>query len=325
MRIRGFTFDGFMLALIAVVVLAALVPQFGATGGPLHIDQVATYGIALIFFLYGLTLAPDKLKQGAAHWRLHLTVQAATFILFPAIVFLLVLPFRDHMPPGLATGFLYLGALPSTVSSSVALTGIARGNVPIAIFNATLSSIIGVFATPLLMAWFASTTGDPLPVLPVIIKIILLVLLPMALGQVARIWLKDWASAHVKKIRMVDRLVILLIVFNAFSDSMIGGVWEGHDIFLIAAMLLGVAIVFVVVYVVLKLVCRLLAFDTPDTIACVFCGTVKSLATGVPLARIMFGNDPLLGLIIAPTMLYHVLQLFVLGILANRYARRTTE
>jgi sodium/bile acid cotransporter 7 len=325
MRIRGFTFDGFMLALIAVVVLAALVPQFGATGGPLHIDQVATYGIALIFFLYGLTLAPDKLKQGAAHWRLHLTVQAATFILFPAIVFLLVLPFRDHMPPGLATGFLYLGALPSTVSSSVALTGIARGNVPIAIFNATLSSIIGVFATPLLMAWFASTTGDPLPVLPVIIKIILLVLLPMALGQVARIWLKDWASAHVKKIRMVDRLVILLIVFNAFSDSMIGGVWEGHDIFLIAAMLLGVAIVFVVVYVVLKLVCRLLAFDTPDTIACVFCGTVKSLATGVPLARIMFGNDPLLGLIIAPTMLYHVLQLFVLGILANRYARRTTD
>ncbi len=325
MKIRGITFDGFMLALVAVVVLAALVPQVGATGGPLRIDQVATYGIALIFFLYGLTLAPDKLKQGAAHWRLHLTVQAATFVLFPAIVFLLVLPFRDHMPPGLATGFLYLGALPSTVSSSVALTGIARGNVPIAIFNATLSSIIGVFATPLLMAWFASTTGDPLPVLPVIVKIVLLVLLPMALGQVARIWLKGWASAHVKKIRLVDRLVILLIVFNAFSDSMIGGVWEGHDVFLIGAMILGVAVIFVVVYVVLKVVCRLLAFNTPDTIACVFCGTVKSLATGVPLARIMFGNDPLLGLIIAPTMLYHVLQLFVLGILANRYARRPEE
>jgi len=325
MKIRGFSFDGFLLALVFVVALAALVPQIGATGGPLHIDQVATYGIALIFFLYGLTLAPDKLKQGAAHWRLHLTVQAATFILFPAIVFLLVLPFHDRMPPGLATGFLYLGALPSTVSSSVALTGIARGNVPIAIFNATLSSIIGVFATPLLMAWFASTTGDPLPVLPVITKIILLVLLPMALGQVARIWLKDLASAHVKKIRMVDRLVILLIVFNAFSDSMIGGVWKGHDIYLIGAMVLGVAIIFVVVYAVLKLVCRLLAFDVPDTIACLFCGSVKSLATGVPLARIMFGNDPLLGLIIAPTMLYHVLQLVVLGILANRYAARKSD
>jgi len=325
MKIRGFSVDGFMLALVAVVALAALVPQIGATDGPLHVDQVATYGIALIFFLYGLTLAPDKLKQGASHWRLHIVVQAATFILFPAIVFLLVMPFRDMLPPGLATGFLYLGALPSTVSSSVALTGIARGNVPIAIFNATLSSIIGVFATPLLMAWFASTTGDPLPVLPVITKIVLLVLLPMALGQIARIWLKDWASKHVKKIRMVDRIVILLIVFNAFSDSMIGGVWEGHDLWLIGAMVAGAILIFVVVYLVLKLICRLLAFDVPDTIACLFCGTVKSLATGVPLARIMFGNDPLLGLIIAPTMIYHVFQLFVLGVIANRYAGRPEE
>ncbi len=325
MKIRGFSVDGFMLALIAVVALAALIPQIGATGGPLHVDQVATYGIALIFFLYGLTLAPDKLKQGAAHWRLHLVVQAATFVLFPAIVFLLVFPFRDALPPGLATGFLYLGALPSTVSSSVALTGIARGNVPIAIFNATLSSIIGVFATPLIMAYFASTTGDPLPILPVITKIILLVLVPMALGQIARIWLKDIAAKHVKKIRMVDRIVILLIVFNAFSDSMIGGVWEGHDVFLIAAMAGGAILIFVVVYLVLKLVCKLLAFDVPDTIACLFCGTVKSLATGVPLARIMFGNAPLLGLIIAPTMIYHVFQLFVLGIIANRYAARPED
>ncbi|MBN9021262.1 MAG: bile acid:sodium symporter [Rhizobiales bacterium] len=322
MKIRGFSVDGFMLALVAVVILAALVPQLGATGGPLHVDQVATYGIALIFFLYGLTLAPDKLKQGASHWRLHIVVQAATFVVFPAIVFLLVFPFRDSLPPGLATGFLYLGALPSTVSSSVALTGIARGNVPIAIFNATLSSIIGVFATPLLMAWFASTTGDPLPILPVITKIILLVLLPMVLGQIARIWLKNLATKHVKKIRMVDRIVILLIVFNAFSDSMIGGVWEGHDVWLIGGMLLGAILIFVVVYLALKLVCRLLSFDVPDTIACLFCGTVKSLATGVPLARIMFGNDPLLGLIIAPTMIYHVFQLFVLGIIANRYAAR---
>ena len=196
MKIRGFTFDGFLLALVAVVALAALVPQFGATGGPLHVDQVATYGIALIFFLYGLTLAPDKLKQGAAHWRLHLTVQARDLHPLPGDrLRACVLPFSGYMPAGLATGFLYLGALPSTVSSSVALTGLARGNVPIAIFNATLSSIIGVFATPLLMAWFASTTGDPLPILPVITKIVLLVLLPMALGQVARIWLKDWASA----------------------------------------------------------------------------------------------------------------------------------
>jgi len=325
MKIRGFAFDGFLLALVAVIVAAVLVPQLGASGGPLHFDQIATYGIAVVFFLYGLTLAPDRLKQGAAHWRLHLTVQLATFALFPAIVFILLLPVGQHISPGLATGFLYLGALPSTVSSSVALTSLARGNVPIAIFNATLSSIIGVFATPLLMAWFAATTGAPLPILPVITKILLLVLLPMVLGQIARIWLKDWAGKHMKTIRLADRAVILAIVFNAFSDSVVGGVWEGPDIFMLITMAVGVVVIFVVVYLVLKLVCRLLGFDTPDSIACLFCGSVKSLATGVPLARLMFGNDPLLGLIIAPIMLYHVFQLVVLGVLANRYARRTTD
>jgi sodium/bile acid cotransporter 7 len=325
MKIRGFSFDGFLLALVAVVTAAVLVPQLGATGGPLHFDQVATYGIAVVFFLYGLTLAPDKLKQGAAHWRLHLTVQLATFVLFPVVVFVLLLPLRSGIHPALATGFLYLAALPSTVSSSVALTSLARGNVPIAIFNATLSSIIGVFATPVLMAWFAATTGEPLPLLPVITKICLLVLLPMAIGQIGRIWLKGWAARNIKTIRLADRAVILAIVFNAFSDSVIGGVWEGPDAVMLATMAIGVVVIFVAVYLILKLVCRALKFDVPDTIACLFCGSVKSLATGVPLARLMFGNDPMLGLIIAPIMLYHVFQLVVLGVLANRYARRPAD
>jgi sodium/bile acid cotransporter 7 len=323
MTIRGFSFDGFLAALVLVVAAAVVVPALGATGGPLHFDKVATYGIAVVFFLYGLTLAPDKLRQGAAHWRLHLTVQLATFVLFPVVVFLLILPFEARFPAALATGFLYLAALPSTVSSSVALTSLARGNVPIAIFNATLSSIIGVFATPALMAWFASTAGEPLPLLPVITKIVLLVLLPMGLGQIARLIVRDWAARHLKTIRLADRAIILAIVFNAFSDSVIAGVWEGPDAVMLATMAAGVVATFAIVYVLLTLACRVLGFDTPDTIACLFCGSVKSLATGVPLARLMFGSDPALGLIIAPIMLYHVFQLVVLGIAANRYARRS--
>ena len=325
MKIGRFSFDGFLLALVAVVVAAVLVPQLGMTGGPLHFDLVATYGIAVVFFLYGLTLAPDKLRKGAAHWRLHLTIQLATFALFPAVVFLLLLPVGSMLPAALVTGFLYLAALPSTVSSSVALTSLARGNVPIAIFNATLSSIIGVFATPALMAWFASTTGEPLPLVPVITKIVLLVLVPMGLGQIARIWLRDWAARNLKTIRLADRVIILAIVFNAFSDSIIGGVWAGPDFFMLMSMAVGVVVIFGVVWFVLKLACRLLAFDVPDTIACLFCGSVKSLATGVPLARLMFGSDPALGLIIAPIMLYHVFQLVVLGLAANRYARRPAD
>lgn len=323
MKIGGISLDGFLLALVAVVTAAVFVPQLGMTGGLLRFDLIATYGIAVVFFLYGLTLAPDKLRKGASHWRLHLTIQLATFVLFPALVFLMLLPTGHLLPAALVTGFLYLGALPSTVSSSVALTSLARGNVPIAIFNATLSSIIGVFATPALMAWFASTAGAPLPLLPVITKIVLLVLVPMALGQVARIFIRDWASQHLKRIRLADRIIILAIVFNAFSDSIIGGVWDGPDAFMLASMAVGVVVIFVVVWFALKLACRVLRFDVSDTIACLFCGSVKSLATGVPLARLMFGSDPALGLIIAPIMLYHVFQLVMLGIAASRFARRT--
>jgi sodium/bile acid cotransporter 7 len=322
MRIGGFSFDGFLLALVAVVVAAILVPQVGMTGGPLHFDWIATYGIAAVFFLYGLTLAPEKLKKGAAHWRLHLTIQLATFALFPAIVLLLLLPVEHLLPAALVTGFLYLGALPSTVSSSVALTSLARGNVPIAIFNATLSSIIGVFATPALVAWFALGAGDALPLLPVIGKVVMLVIVPMVLGQIGRIWLGEWAARNLKTIRLADRVIILAIVFNAFSDSIVNGVWEGPDIFMLISMAVGVVVIFAAVWLILRLACRLLGFDMPDTIACLFCGSVKSLATGVPLARLMFGADPALGLIIAPIMLYHVFQLVVLGLAANRYARR---
>jgi solute carrier family 10 (sodium/bile acid cotransporter), member 7 len=322
MKIGGLPFDTFLFALVAVVVVAVLLPRLGMTGGPVHFELVATYGIAVVFFLYGLTLAPDKLRKGAAHWRLHLTIQLTTFVLFPAVVFLLLLPVGWMLPAALVTGFLFLGALPSTVSSSVALTSLARGNVPIAIFNATLSSIIGVFATPVLIAWFASTTGDPLPLLPVITKVLLLVLLPMGLGQIGRIWLRDWAARNLKTIRLADRIIILAIVFNAFSDSIVGGVWKGPDAVMLIGMAVGVVVAFAVVWFVLQFACRVLAFDVPDTIACLFCGSVKSLATGVPLARLMFGSDPALGLIIAPIMLYHVFQLVVLGIAANRYARR---
>jgi len=325
MTIRGFTFDGFLLALAAVVAAAILWPEPGATGGPLHMNWIATYGVAVVFFLYGLTLAPEKLHQGASHWRLHLTVQLATFVLFPALVLLLLLPLTGSLPGPVETGFFYLAALPSTVSSSVAMTSLARGNVPVAIFNATLSSLLGVFVTPLLMAWFASTTGTDIPLLPVIGKVVALVLVPIGVGQVARRWLAAWASRHIKTIRLADRAIILAIVYNSFADSMIEGIWTSHDATLLAEMVVGVLVIFFIVYGILLVVCRILGFDLPDRIACLFCGSKKSLASGVPMAKLIFNGDPALGLIIAPIMLYHFFQLVIVSVIANRYARRAAD
>jgi sodium/bile acid cotransporter 7 len=313
--------DGFLLSLMGVVALAIAWPEPGVTGGPLHVEWVASYGISIVFFLYGLTLAPEKMRAGFAKWKVHIAVQLGTFVLFPIIV-LAVEPAAGHLfPTEVWLGFFYLAALPSTVSSSVAMTSLARGNVPVAIFNATLSAFLGVFLTPILMAWYMQTTGQSLPLGNVILKIVMLVLLPTAVGQIAHRWLAEWASRNSKWLKLCDRAVILAIVYNSFSDSIMEGVWSAHDLSLLALMIAGAIALFFTVYFLMKIPCRVLGFDREDTIACLFCGSKKSLATGVPLSKIMFGATPALGLIIAPLMLFHFFQLVIVSFIANRYAR----
>ncbi|HZP20871.1 MAG TPA: bile acid:sodium symporter family protein [Bauldia sp.] len=317
---RGFRLDGFLIALVCVVAAAILWPEPGAKGGFLHVEWITTYGVAVVFFLYGLTLAPEKMIRGMWHWKLHVVVQLGTFVLFPVIVLAAHAALAPVFPPEVWTGFFFIAAVPSTVSSSVAMTSLAGGNVPVAIFNATLSSLIGVFATPLLMAWLAAKTGISFPLGEVIGKVALLVLLPILVGQVAHRWFGPWAARNSRWLRLVDRFIILAIVYGSFSDSMIAGIWGAHDASLVVAMVFGAIALFAVVYGLILIPCRLLEFNREDTIACLFCASKKSLATGVPVATIMFAGNPALGLIIAPLMIYHFCQLVIVSVIANRYA-----
>lgn len=313
--------DRFLLSIIGVVVAAIVWPTPGMSGGFLHVEWVAGYGISIVFFLYGLTLAPEKMRAGLLKWKVHIVVQVATFAFFPLVMLGFILAFGRYFPPELSLGFFYLAALPGTVSSSVAMTSLARGNVPVAIFNATLSAFLGVFLTPLLMAWYMQSTGHALPLGSVITKIMLLVLLPTALGQIAHHWLAGWASANSSWLKLVDRGVILAIVYNSFCDSIHEGVWSAHDVSLLGFMIAGVIIIFFVVYELMKIPCRVLGFNREDTIACIFCSSKKSLATGVPLSKVIFGATPMLGLIIAPLMLFHFFQLVIVSVIANRHAQ----
>jgi sodium/bile acid cotransporter 7 len=319
--LRKFNIDGFLLSLVGVVALATLWPAPGVTGGPLHVEWIASYGISIVFFLYGLTLAPEKMRAGLAKWQVHIAVQLATFILFPIVVLAALFFARGFLPEEVQLGFFYLAALPSTVSSSVAMTSLARGNVPVAIFNATLSAFLGVFVTPILMAWYMKTTGHSLPIESVILKIVLLVLLPTALGQIAHRWLAAWAARNSAWLKLCDRAVILAIVYNSFCDSIKEGSGSSHDVSLLFIMIAGVVGLFFTIYELMKIPCRLLGLDREDTIACLFCGSKKSLATGVPLSKVMFGATPALGLIIAPLMLFHFFQLVIVSVIANRHAR----
>ncbi len=314
--------DRFVLALAAAVILAIIWPEPGRTHGMLQWQWITTYGICGVFFLYGLTLKPERMREGLMCWKAHLVIVFTTFGLFPLVVLLGLALAPDAMPEAAKVGFFYIAALPSTVSSSVAMVSLARGNIPVAIFNATLSSLLGVFLTPTLMAWYLKTAGTPIDLRPTIIKIVLLVLLPIVVGQVARRWLSDWAQRHNSFIKQADRAIILAIVYGAFCDSVVEGVWVKHDVLVVVKIAVGTVLLFTVIYALMLLITKLFKFETKERIAVLFCGSKKSLATGVPLAPLIFAGRGDIGLTILPIMLFHFFQLLIVAFLAARYGER---
>ncbi|MFO0947886.1 MAG: bile acid:sodium symporter family protein [Planctomycetota bacterium] len=317
-----FKIDGFMVGMAIAVFLAWLFPDPGAKGGVLHPELVTKAGVALIFFLHGVVLSFESLKYGVSRWRLHLVVQMTTFLFFPLLGLLLLSLFGRWMSPDLKLGFFYLCALPSTVSSSVALTAAARGNVPAAVFNATLSSLLGVFLTPAWMAWFSSQTGESLPYSEVILDLTIWLVLPLVAGQLLHPLLGDFAKRWKGTISKVDRGTILLLVYTSFCDSMKWGVFWKHGLATVAWAVAGSAVIFFLVFQGTDGLARSLGFSTEDGIAVVFCGTKKTLASGIPMAQLMFGMNPGISLILLPIMIYHPLQLIICGMYANHWGSR---
>ncbi len=318
-------FDWFLPGMAAAVALAWLFPDPGAHGGSLHPELLNKLGVALIFFLHGVALPFAALKSGTLRWRLHLVVQASTFLLFPLLGLALLWMAGGWLSPELRLGFFFLCALPSTVSSSVAMTAAARGNVPAAVFNATLSSLLGVVLTPLWIGALVTAGGQSMPLGPVILDLVQWLILPLVAGQLVRPWLGAVAERNKGRINAVDRATILLLVYTSFCDSVKGGVWTGHGAGAVLVALAGSALLFVLVLAATTAACDAFGFELPERAAAVFCGSKKTLVSGVPMARLIFGAHPGLSLILLPIMLYHPLQLVVCGALAGRWAKRGAE
>ena len=311
----------FLLGMISAVALATLAPDLGRSGGPLRADAVAEAGIFVVFFLHGVSLTPEQLRAGASRWRLHAFVQTFTFVVFPLLGVALRAAAGPRVPPHLVLGFFYLCALPSTISSSVAMTALARGNVVGAMFNATLSSVLGVFLTPLLVSLAAGVSGE-LSIRHALSKVAVLLLVPLAIGQLARPLVGAALARHRRLTGKFDRLVVLVVVWVSFCDSVRAGLWTRYGAGTIAMTAAGAALLLAVVLTLTWRAARLLRFDVEDDIAAVFCGSKKALASGVPMAKALFGAHPGLGVIVLPIMFYHQLQLFVCSVIAERYARR---
>ncbi|MDE5176949.1 bile acid:sodium symporter family protein [Vibrio fluvialis] len=315
--------EWFLVGMVVAIALATITSEFGRSGGVIHLDQLTGIGIAIVFFLHGLGLSPQAIKAGLTNWRLHVYIQMATFVVYPILWVIFGEAFLAYMPSALAFGFCYLLVLPSTISSSVAMTSVGKGNVPGAIFNASLSSILGVFITPLLIQLFMGFEGVQLDLLDSVISISKLLLLPMIAGQIMRPYLVAWVDRHKAVVNKVDKYVILLIVYNAFCDSVVNGIWSEFSVGLLATSIIICTVILLIMVHLIQWGARRTKFTLPDEVAAVFCGTKKTLAAGIPMAKVIFGADPSLGMILLPIMLYHPIQIFYCAVLANRYARQS--
>jgi len=311
--------DDFTLALMAVVLAATLWPAHGA--GAVFFEGLTTLAIALLFFMHGAKLSRQAIIAGMTHWRLHLLVFLFTFGAFP----LIGLAARPWLEPwlgeALIRGLLYLCVLPGTVQSAIAFTSLARGNVPAAICSASASSLIGILLTPLLLVWLLEgpVTGEGLSLGESVAKISAQLLLPFVVGHLARPWLGGWIERHRRWLGRVESS-ILLVVYTAFSASVVAGLWQTLSPSSLLALTAICCLLLALVLWLTTQLSRRLGFSREDEITIVFCASKKSMATGVPMAQVLFA-EAALGPVLLPLMLFHQIQLMVCAVLAQRYDR----
>ncbi|GAA0314192.1 bile acid:sodium symporter [Streptomyces polychromogenes] len=307
--------DPYVLALLATVGLAALLPARGAAAAVA--DGASTAAVALLFFLYGARLSTREALDGLRHWRLHLTVLACTFLLFPALGLAARVLVPTLLTQPLYNGLLFLCLVPSTVQSSIAFTSIARGNVPAAICAGSFSSLAGVVLTPLLAgALLGGGAGGFSP--DSLLKIAVQLLLPFLLGQLLRGRVGGFLTRHKPVLGYVDRGSILLVVYAAFSAGMAAGVWHRVSLPRLGVLMAVEAVLLAVMLLVTWYGAARLGFGREDRIAIQFAGSKKSLAAGLPMASVLFGAQA--SLAVLPLMLFHQTQLMVCAVLARRRA-----
>jgi len=314
--------DWFLLALLGMIGLAYLWPEPGLAEGPFALSRLANLGVSLIFFFYGLRLSPDKLRVGLSNWRLHLTIHLCTFLLFPMLIMGGRWLLATEETALLWLGAFYVAALPSTVSSSVVMVSIAGGNLPAAIFNASISSLIGVFLTPLWMGLFLAGGSEAYDLSGVIGKLTIQVVVPVLAGILLHRWGGAFAERHKASLRYFDQTVILVIVYTSFCESFSRRMFASLDWTDLLLLSLGMLLLFFLVYALIQVLSNWLGFSRPDRITALFCGSKKSLVQGSVMAKVLFPGD-LAGIALLPIMVYHALQLIVASIIAQAMGRRT--
>jgi sodium/bile acid cotransporter 7 len=318
LALRRISIDPFIATMLAAIAAATFWPAAGI--GQARLEATSSIAVGLLFFLHGAALSPREIRHGAGQWRLHLFIMIVTFGIFPVLTYVIGLGLSGRLPPELLLGFIYLGALPSAVSSSIAFTSMARGNVPAAVCSAGASNVFGLLLTPLLVSALHANGAEAFDLVDAAGKVVVDLLAPFGAGQVCRRFAARFIERHNHRIEKYDQGVVVLVIYVAFSRSVVEGIWSRLPPTLL---ILAVGLCLTLLAMVLLITttgAKLLGLSRADQIAAVFCGSKKSLASGLPLAQVLFSGTPDFGLIILPIMIYNQIQILVGAALARRYA-----
>jgi sodium/bile acid cotransporter 7 len=319
-QLKRYLPDGFITALLLMIVLAYFIPGIGKEGSWFNLSKVSDYGIALLFFFYGLRLSPEKMISDLKDWRLHVIIQSITFIVFPLLLLLFYPIFRGTNNELLWLAVFFLAALPSTVTSSVVMVSIAEGNIPAAIFNASISGIIGIVVTPVWMGLFLTKQQEAFAFGPVIRDLVIQILLPVVAGLFMHKFWGKWALKYKRYLGLFDKAVVLSIVYQSFSNSFLNGVFNSIPKYKLVLLSASVILLFFTVYEGTKLFTKWMKFNREDRITIIFSSSKKSLIHGSVMASVLFAGASEGSLFLVPVMIYHAFQLFYVSLVARRMA-----
>ncbi|WP_081211600.1 bile acid:sodium symporter family protein [Salegentibacter sediminis] len=314
-------FNGFIAALFTAIIIAYFLPQ-GIEILPLK--TITDIGIGFIFFFYGLKLSPAEFKMGFLNYKVHIVIQLTTFVIFPLLALILLPFFEAGTGSDIWISLFFLGTLPSTVSSSIVMVSLAKGNLPTAIFNASLSGLIGIVATPLWLSFFIKKSEE-FDFGSIILKLFLQIILPLIIGLLLQRFWGKFARKHSKQLGLLDKTTIILIVYSSFSLSFLSNLFDRISILEMTKLGAMVVVLFFTVYYGLGFLSIKLGFNTPDKITTQFCGTKKSLVHGSVMVKVIFGSSASTGLLLLSIMLYHSLQILLVAWYAEKYRKQRLE
>ncbi len=310
--------DLMVSVLLIAIALAFILP---ATGESREIAaQISNAAIFLLFLLNGLRIDRREIARGATNRRFLIPLALWIFVGMAAAGWGVSLAVGWLAPPLIALGFLYLGVLPSTIQSATSYTMLAGGNVALSVIGAALINIAGVFISAPMFALLAGTEQTDVG-MEAMTRIGAILILPFVIGQLCQGFTRNWITAQKDRIVWVDRLVIALAVYVAFSGAVEQDVWSDIGPIDWIAISGGIVVMLGVANYGAWWLSAAIGLPRGDRIAFLFAGAQKSAAIGVPLGTILFPPQ-IAGIVLVPLLLYHLFQLILAAPVSSRLAAK---